>query len=81
MSGDPRAWYHDAKHVDGSWWTQWLGWIQERSGAQHETQMTLGNANYPPWTQLPAPMFACAESLTPRPGDWPWHDLIIKKTG
>lgn len=53
MSSDPRAWYHDAKHVDGSWWTQWLGWIQERSGAQHETQMTLGNANYPPLDAAP----------------------------
>ncbi|WP_434653938.1 class II poly(R)-hydroxyalkanoic acid synthase [Pseudomonas sp. R3-56] len=47
LSSDPRAWYYDAKHIEGSWWTQWLGWIQERSGAQHETQMTLGNAKYP----------------------------------
>jgi len=47
LSGDPRAWYYDAKHVDGSWWPQWLGWIQERSGARRETSMTLGNANHP----------------------------------
>ncbi|WP_434570169.1 class II poly(R)-hydroxyalkanoic acid synthase [Pseudomonas sp. Z3-8] len=47
LSSDPRAWYYDAKHIEGSWWTQWLGWIQERSGAQHETLMTLGNAKYP----------------------------------
>ncbi|SCW81875.1 polyhydroxyalkanoate synthase [Pseudomonas sp. NFIX10] len=53
MSSDPRAWYYDAAHVEGSWWTQWLGWIQERSGAQHETQMTLGNANYPPLDAAP----------------------------
>ena len=24
LSSDPRAWYYDAKQVDGSWWTQWL---------------------------------------------------------
>ena len=32
MSSDPRAWYYDGKHVDGSWWPQWLEWIQQRSG-------------------------------------------------
>ena len=53
LSGDPRAWYYDAKHVDGSWWTQWLGWIQERSGAQRETLMALGNQNYPPMEAAP----------------------------
>jgi polyhydroxyalkanoate synthase len=53
LSSDPRAWYYDAKRVDGSWWTQWLGWIQERSGAQRETQMALGNQNYPPMEAAP----------------------------
>ncbi|WP_053214767.1 class II poly(R)-hydroxyalkanoic acid synthase [Pseudomonas sp. Q12-87] len=53
LSSDPRAWYYDAKHTEGSWWTQWLEWIQARSGAQHETLMTLGNANYPPLEAAP----------------------------
>ncbi len=53
LSSDPRAWYYDGKRVDGSWWSQWLGWIQERSGAQRETQMALGNANYPPMEAAP----------------------------
>jgi len=53
LSSDPRAWYYDAKHVDGSWWTQWLEWIQQRSGAQRETLMTLGNQNYPPMEAAP----------------------------
>jgi polyhydroxyalkanoate synthase len=53
LSSDPRAWYYDAKHVEGSWWGQWLDWIQERSGAQRETLMTLGNANYPPLEAAP----------------------------
>jgi len=53
LSSDPRAWYYDAKHVEGSWWTQWLEWIQTRSGPQRETLMTLGNANYPPMEAAP----------------------------
>ena len=53
LSSDPRAWYYDAKPVDGSWWTQWLSWIQERSGAQKETHMALGNQNYPPMEAAP----------------------------
>jgi polyhydroxyalkanoate synthase len=53
LSGDPRAWYYDAKQVDGSWWPQWLAWVQERSGALRETQMSLGNELHPP--KDPAP--------------------------
>ncbi|SEN34687.1 polyhydroxyalkanoate synthase [Pseudomonas sp. ok272] len=53
LSSDPRAWYFDAKQVDGSWWTQWLGWIQARSGAQRETLMALGNQHYPPMEAAP----------------------------
>jgi len=53
LSGDPRAWYYDAKHIEGSWWPQWLGWIQERSGVRGETQTTLGSANYPPMEAAP----------------------------
>ena len=47
LSSDPRAWYYDAKPVDGSWWPQWLEWIQQRSGTRKETSMTLGSAAYP----------------------------------
>jgi len=47
LSSDPRAWYYDAKNVEGSWWPQWLNWVQARSGAQHETLTALGNATYP----------------------------------
>ena len=53
MSSDPRAWYYDAKPVDGSWWPQWLAWVQERSGALRETQMALGSELHPP--KDPAP--------------------------
>ena len=53
LSGDPRAWYHDAQKHDGSWWPQWLAWIQQRSGVQRETLTALGNQNYPPMEAAP----------------------------
>ncbi|QSL87478.1 class II poly(R)-hydroxyalkanoic acid synthase [Pseudomonas atacamensis] len=53
LSSDPRAWYYDARHVDGSWWPQWLEWVEQRSGALNETRTTLGNPNYPPMEAAP----------------------------
>ncbi|CRM42411.1 Poly-beta-hydroxybutyrate polymerase [Pseudomonas sp. 31 R 17] len=53
LSSDPRAWYYDASHVEGSWWPQWLAWIQQRSGVQRETLTALGNQNYPPMEAAP----------------------------
>ncbi|MDX1722162.1 MAG: class II poly(R)-hydroxyalkanoic acid synthase [Pseudomonas sp.] len=53
LSGDPRAWYHDAQKHDGSWWPQWLNWIQEHAGEQRKTLMTLGNAHYPAMEAAP----------------------------
>ena len=53
LSSDPRAWYYDAQHTEGSWWPQWLGWIQERSGEQRETVMALGNQDYPAMEAAP----------------------------
>jgi polyhydroxyalkanoate synthase len=53
LSSDPRAWYYDGKTAGGSWWPTWLDWIQQRSGAQRETHMALGNQNYPPMEAAP----------------------------
>jgi polyhydroxyalkanoate synthase len=47
LSADPHAWYSQAQKHEGSWWPQWLDWIQARSGAQRETRTTLGNQAYP----------------------------------
>jgi polyhydroxyalkanoate synthase len=53
FSADPRAWQHDAKPNQGSWWPQWLAWLQERSGEQRETLTALGNQNHPPMEAAP----------------------------
>lgn len=53
LSGDPRAWYHDAKNIKGSWWPVWLSWIQERSGEQKEPLLALGNPKFPAMEAAP----------------------------
>ncbi|KFX71351.1 poly(R)-hydroxyalkanoic acid synthase [Pseudomonas taeanensis MS-3] len=53
LSSDPRAWYHDAKHVQGSWWPQWLSWAQERSGEQRDTLPALGSEKHPAMEAAP----------------------------
>ncbi|MBS7662332.1 class II poly(R)-hydroxyalkanoic acid synthase [Pseudomonas lalucatii] len=53
LSGDPRAWYHDAQKHEGSWWPRWLEWIQQRSGEQRQTLATLGSTRYPAMEAAP----------------------------
>ncbi|AYC34624.1 class II poly(R)-hydroxyalkanoic acid synthase [Pseudomonas cavernae] len=53
LSADPRAWYYDAKQSAGSWWPEWLNWIQARAGEQRETQLSIGNARYPAMEAAP----------------------------
>ena len=47
LSGDPRAWYYDANEKEGSWWPEWLEWIQQRSGATRDPVSELGSEKYP----------------------------------
>ena len=53
ISGDPRAWFHDAQRHDGSWWPQWLAWISQRSGPLKAPRTALGNTTYPPLCPAP----------------------------
>ncbi|WP_419737079.1 class II poly(R)-hydroxyalkanoic acid synthase [Pseudomonas sp. COR18] len=53
LSSDPRAWYYDGRQVQGSWWPQWLEWLQSHSGALKETRLTLGDARYPTMEAAP----------------------------
>ena len=53
LSTDHRAWYYDAKKCEGSWWPEWLEWIEQRSGERRETQLTIGNSKYPAMEAAP----------------------------
>ena len=47
LTSDPRAWYHEAEKKTGSWWPQWLEWVQQHSGEQRESVFSVGNKQYP----------------------------------
>ncbi len=47
LTSDPRAWYHDAQKHSGSWWPQWLEWLQARSGELQAPVEALGSSQHP----------------------------------
>ncbi|WP_373389318.1 class II poly(R)-hydroxyalkanoic acid synthase [Pseudomonas alcaligenes] len=53
LTSDPRAWYHDAQRQEGSWWPQWLEWIQQRSGELRETVFSVGGNKHPAMESAP----------------------------
>jgi polyhydroxyalkanoate synthase len=50
---DPEEWLKGATSHQGSWWSHWLEWLQQRSGAQIDVRAELGSAKYPPITKAP----------------------------
>lgn len=48
----PEAWLDQAEKHDGSWWTDWVAWLRERSGAKVDPP-SLGSAAYPPIMDAP----------------------------
>jgi polyhydroxyalkanoate synthase subunit PhaC len=49
----PDAWLEAAKPTKGSWWGDWLAWMQKRSGAQIAAPAVLGSAAHPPIASAP----------------------------
>ncbi|MEK0085618.1 PHA/PHB synthase family protein [Benzoatithermus flavus] len=49
---DPRAWLANATRFDGSWWTDWVRWLGERSGEMVKPP-SVGSKAYPPLTDAP----------------------------
>jgi polyhydroxyalkanoate synthase len=45
-------WLEEATRHDGSWWSDWIGWLGERSGEMVEVP-AVGSAAYPPITDAP----------------------------
>ena len=46
------AWRENATKHDGSWWTDWSGWLSERSG-ELAAPPGMGSATYPPLESAP----------------------------
>ena len=49
---DPDTWFERAALKDGSWWPEWVAWLDKRTGGR-VAPPSMGNANYP--TLCPAP--------------------------
>jgi polyhydroxyalkanoate synthase len=44
--GDPQTWLRTAEKQPGTWWTEWDGWLAERSGPMRAAPRSLGNRKY-----------------------------------
>lgn len=53
LCADPLDWRAEAQHIQGSWWTPWLEWIQQRAGERRDTLKTIGNQTYPAMEAAP----------------------------
>ncbi len=50
---DAATWRATATEHAGSWWSHWLGWLGERSGAQVPAPKRLGNRRHPAMGDAP----------------------------
>ena len=48
----PEAWLDAAAEHEGSWWTDWIAWLGERSG-EKVAPPPLGSNSHPPLTDAP----------------------------
>jgi polyhydroxyalkanoate synthase len=46
-------WFAGARKEAGSWWPDWLAWLQERSGDQVAAPASLGDEGHPPLEPAP----------------------------
>lgn len=46
-------WLAGAEKQAGSWWSDWAGWLDQRSGPKRDAPVQLGNAQYPPLGNSP----------------------------
>jgi len=44
---DPEGWLEGSTHAGGSWWPDWLQWLEAHSGPLRAARKTLGNKSFP----------------------------------
>ncbi|HEX7385741.1 MAG TPA: class I poly(R)-hydroxyalkanoic acid synthase [Castellaniella sp.] len=47
LPSDPQSWLDNAAHRQGSWWPDWLAWLEDQSGPLRRPRRTLGSKQYP----------------------------------
>jgi polyhydroxyalkanoate synthase len=50
---DAEEWLKTATQQPGTWWDDWVAWLSERSGDEHEAPAELGGAGYEPIDPAP----------------------------
>ncbi|TGN89952.1 class I poly(R)-hydroxyalkanoic acid synthase [Bradyrhizobium yuanmingense] len=50
---EPATWLAGADEKPGSWWNDWIAWLEPRSGEQLPARTQLGNNLYPPGESAP----------------------------
>jgi polyhydroxyalkanoate synthase len=53
LPDDPDDWLAGATTEKGSWWTDFVTWVGERSGGEHDAPTELGGNGYQPVTAAP----------------------------
>ena len=53
LPSESQAWLASAREHAGSWWTQWMNWLQPQSGKRIRARKTLGNKRYAPLEPAP----------------------------
>ncbi|MGH7987084.1 MAG: PHA/PHB synthase family protein [Candidatus Binataceae bacterium] len=53
LGDDPAAWLREAQEHKGSWWENWLTWLERRSGEKRAAPESLGSGEFPILTSAP----------------------------
>ncbi len=53
LSKDADDWFAGSERHDGSWWADWVEWLQPRSGELKDPPKTAGNENFPAMEEAP----------------------------
>ena len=46
-------WRENAEEHEGTWWEDWRGWLEQRSGEQTDAPQEVGSDQYPPIEDAP----------------------------
>ena len=47
LDADPDAWLGAAVEKPGSWWPEWIAWLDQYGGKKVKPRAQLGSAGYP----------------------------------
>ena len=49
----PEEWLEEAENREGSWWPEWIAWLEEQSTAGQVAPPAMGSADHPPIMEAP----------------------------